>query len=252
MLDVRPTAYIVPMAEQTIGPLTPTIRAVNSGDEDALVTGLVRIYRASLGTMIYDSVLQPTTLIQGQSANITTETEFDPGAPADDDYFCLCEITAVSTLTGNSQTRQLGQFYFDVTPSPMGPVPATHHATHEIGGMDEVNATGLRGAALKATYSEVSNATPTPDADHYGQYCITALAEAADFQVPLTAPTNGEKLIIRITDDATPRALTWDPIYQNRGATLPATTVSTKTHYIGLIYNAALATWDCVAATVEA
>jgi hypothetical protein len=147
MLDVRPTSYLVPLDEQTIGPITPLIHVENLADEDATVTGLVRIYRESLGTLIYSSVLHPTAIAHGASADIAVETEFDPGAPADDDYFCLAEITARSVLTGNSETAQLGQFFFDVKPAPMGPVPATHATTHEDGGMDEVSIAGLSGLA---------------------------------------------------------------------------------------------------------
>ena len=145
MLDVRPTAYLVPLDEQTIGPLTPIIHVENLADENAIVTGLVRIYRESLGTLIYTSVLHPAAIAHGLSSDMAAETEFNPGAPADDDYFILAEITARSTLTGNSETVQLGQFFFDIKPAPMGPVPATHHTTHENGGMDEISVAGLSG-----------------------------------------------------------------------------------------------------------
>jgi hypothetical protein len=134
----------------------------------------------------------------------------------------------------------------------MGPAPAAHHATHETNGSDEVDVTGLKGAALKGTETHISEATPTPDADHYSQYSLTAQAEAADFQNPTGTLVDGQKLIIRILDDTTPRALTWDTAYVSRGADLPTTTVAGKVHYIGLIYNDDLSTWDCVAATVEA
>jgi hypothetical protein len=143
VLDVRPTAYVSPLDEQPIGPLTPIIHVENLADEDATITGLVRIYRESLGVLLYSSVLHPTAIAHGTSADIAVETEFDPGAPADDDYFCLAEITARSTLTGNSETVQLGQFYFDVKPGPMGPPPATHHTTHENGGMDPIDVEDL-------------------------------------------------------------------------------------------------------------
>jgi len=145
MLDVRPTLYVAPLDEQTIGPLVPVIHVENLADEDANITGLARIYRESLGTLLYTSVLHPGSLNHGQSADFSAETEFNPGAIADDDYFILAEITARSTLTGNSETVQLGQFFFDVKPAPMGPVPATHHTTHENGGMDEISVAGLSG-----------------------------------------------------------------------------------------------------------
>lgn len=160
----------------------------------------------------------------------------------------------------------------------MGPAPAAHAPTHEDGGSDPIEvetlptselddtlvlapdgAGGLEYHAIpgaKGAYSEASNATPTPNADLYIQHALTALAEAADFQNPTGTLADGQKLIIRILDDATPRALTWGAAYASRGATLPATTVAGKKHYIGLIYDNTTdplnPTWDCVAATEEA
>lgn len=145
MLDVRPTAYVAPLDEQEIGPLTPIIHVENLADENATITGTVRIYRKSLGTLLYTSVLHPGSLTHGTYADFSAETPFNPGAIADDDYFILAEIVARSTLTGNSETVQLGQFYFDIKTAPMGPVPATHGTTHEDGGMDEIDLTGLSG-----------------------------------------------------------------------------------------------------------
>jgi hypothetical protein len=145
MLDARPTAYLCPIDEQEIGPLTPVIHVENLGDEDALVTGLVRIYRESLGVLIYSSVLHPTALSRGQSADMAAETEFDPGAPSAHDFFILAQVSATSVLTGRINAATLGQFFFDITPAPMGPPPETHHTTHEAGGMDPVDVDGMPG-----------------------------------------------------------------------------------------------------------
>ena len=101
--------------------------------------------------------------------------------------------------------------------------------------------------------STASSATPTPTGDRkLNELYITALAAAAEFQAPSGTPVNGNKLIIRVKDDGTARALTWNAIYASRGATLPTTTVLGKYHYIGLIYNSTASKWDCVAAVVEA
>jgi hypothetical protein len=383
MLDVRPTAYVVPIDEQTIGPLTPTIRVQNFADEDATITGLIRIYRESLGTLIYSSVLHPTALPHGTSADIAVETEFNPGAPADDDYFILAEVSATSLQTGNELRSSLGQFFFDIKPGPMGPPPETHHTTHENGGMDPVDLTGMTGltatpqtpanhatthedggadplnvddlhgeladdqpalahdiagarhtsaatpgqvlqadanglpvdatnsdtdvaAAVGASHArqhaitdtgdhtsgatpaqllqadanglpvdasntdaevadavdkrncrangEASNATPTPDADTTDLYYLTALAEAATFGAPTGTPANGQKLLIRILDNATARALAWNSGaggYIARGVALPTTTVLSKYLYVGLIYNSVAGKWDCVATSQE-
>ncbi|WP_313673292.1 hypothetical protein [Mycolicibacterium sp.] len=62
-------------------------------------------------------------------------------------------------------------------------------------------------------------------------------------------PVDGQKLMIRIKDNGTARAITWGASFQSSGVgTLLATTVINKTHHIGLIYDSAAAKWVCIAA----
>jgi hypothetical protein len=100
--------------------------------------------------------------------------------------------------------------------------------------------------------STASSATPTPNADTTDIYILTALAEAAEFGAPTGTPVDGQKLIIRVTDDGTARALTYNEIYRAVGVALPTTTVISKTLYMGLIYNSAATKWDVVAVVEEA
>ena len=93
-----------------------------------------------------------------------------------------------------------------------------------------------------------TSATPTPAGDDVDMYTITALAEAATFGAPTGTPTIGQKLIIRIKDNGTARALGWNAIYRaGTDVALPTTTVLSKTLYCGFIYNSADAKWDLVA-----
>ena len=96
-----------------------------------------------------------------------------------------------------------------------------------------------------------TSATPTPNADTQDQYNVTALIEACTFGVPTGTPVNGQKLIIRIKPDATPRVIGWNAIYVARGATLPLITVANKYIYVGFVYNAAETKWDLLAAALE-
>jgi hypothetical protein len=100
--------------------------------------------------------------------------------------------------------------------------------------------------------STASNATPIPDVSTTDQYNLTSLAAAAAFGIPIGSPLDGQKLIIRIKDNATARALTWNAIYRAVGISLPSTTVVSKTTYVGLIYNSADTKWDAVATATEA
>lgn len=100
------------------------------------------------------------------------------------------------------------------------------------------------------TVTIASSATPTPDAGITDIYTVTALATAATFGAPTGTPVNGQKLIIRIKDNATARALAWNAIYRaGTDVALPTTTVISKTLYCGFIYNSTDSKWDLLAVT---
>lgn len=82
-------------------------------------------------------------------------------------------------------------------------------------------------------------------------FVITAQAGALKFNNPSGSPTQGRKLIIRIKDNGTARALTYDTQFRAIGTTLPTTTVLSKTLYMGFIYNSTDTKWDCVAVSQE-
>lgn len=97
--------------------------------------------------------------------------------------------------------------------------------------------------------------TITPTADDADQYEITALGAAATLAVPSGTPVDGQKLVLRIKDNATARGLTWTITsggYRIVGTTLPTTTVISKTIYIGCIYNGADTFWDVVGVASQA
>jgi hypothetical protein len=89
----------------------------------------------------------------------------------------------------------------------------------------------------------------TPEIDTYDYFELTAQAAALNIANHSTStPTGGEKMIIAITSDATPRALTYGTNYvANGGVALPSTTVASKTTTLGFIWNAGLVKWNLVA-----
>ncbi len=108
----------------------------------------------------------------------------------------------------------------------------------------------LTGRITPRVSTVASSATPTPAGDTTDVYTVTALAEAAAFGAPTGTPVEGQKLTIRIKDNATARALTWNAIYRaGTDVTLPTTTVISKTMYIGFIYNNTDTKWDLLAVT---
>jgi len=78
------------------------------------------------------------------------------------------------------------------------------------------------------------------------------LSQASAFGAPTGSPSQGQKLIVRIKDNATARALAWNAIYRAMGTALPTTTVLSKTLYLGYIYNLTDTKWDLVASAQEA
>lgn len=99
--------------------------------------------------------------------------------------------------------------------------------------------------------NDASTATPTPIGDaRQNKYYLTALATAPTFAAPSGTPANGNELLIRIKDNGTARALSWNAIY--RGGTsiaLPTTTTISKTMYVQFVYNSADSKWDLVGLT---
>lgn len=82
-------------------------------------------------------------------------------------------------------------------------------------------------------------------------FIITAQATALKFNNPTGTPTEGQGLIIRIKDNGTPRALTYDTQFRAIGNALPTTTILSKTLYMGFIFNSTDTKWDLIAITQE-
>jgi len=154
--------------------------------------------------------------------------------------------------------------------SPTAPELTQNANTYEISlaqVLVEAGVTSVTDAKItdERTYAEVndvklleyntisSSATPTPArASKRNLFTITGLAEAAELQAPSGTPEEGDTLIVRIKDNGTARALTYNAIYRAIGVTLPTTTVISKTLYIGFIYNSIDSKWDCLAVGEEA
>jgi hypothetical protein len=97
-----------------------------------------------------------------------------------------------------------------------------------------------------------STATLSPDVSAFDQYNLTAQAAALTVAAPTGTPVDGSKLIIRILDNGTARAITWNATYTVIGVTLPTTTTASKTTYVGCVYNATATRWDVIAVTTQA
>lgn len=95
-----------------------------------------------------------------------------------------------------------------------------------------------------------SSATPTFNTDNCDLLDITALAtNISSMTSGMTGtPTNGQKLMIRIKDNGTPRSITWGANFQSSGvATLLPSTSSSREHHIMVMYSTGVNKWVCLA-----
>ena len=97
--------------------------------------------------------------------------------------------------------------------------------------------------------TSAANVTPTSTND---LVIITAQAAALNLVNPTGTWSEGQPLMIRIKDNGTARAITYDTNYRAIGVTLPTTTTISKTTYLGLIYNSTDSKWDVIGVTTQA
>lgn len=147
--------------------------------------------------------------------------------------------TDAQTLTNKSLTSPA------LTGVPTAPTAANTTSTTQLATtafVQQEKASVIQAVASAATV------TPTFLND---QVNITALAVACQLLNPTgTAVEKG--IVVRIKDNGTARALTYDTQYRAIGVTLPSTTVLGKTLYLGMIYNSTDTKWDVVAVAQEA
>jgi hypothetical protein len=96
--------------------------------------------------------------------------------------------------------------------------------------------------------TSASTVTPT-DADD--MVIITAQAAPLTLANPTGTWDQGRDLLIRIKDDGTSRAISYDTGYRAVGITLPTFTTANKTIYLGIVYNSTDSKWDVIGVSIE-
>ena len=76
---------------------------------------------------------------------------------------------------------------------------------------------------------------------------ITALATGITINAPTGSPLQGNSLMLRVKDNGTTRAISWNSIYRAIGVTLPTGTMPSGTTYVGGFYNSTDTKWDVLA-----
>jgi hypothetical protein len=121
--------------------------------------------------------------------------------------------------------------------------------------LDSLTTTFTNKRITSRVTSLTSSATPTVDSDATDLVDITALATAiTNMSTNFSGtPTNGQKIMFRIKDDGTARAISWGTNFVAGGVALPTTTVLSKILTVGFMYNTAnsLNKWMCIASAQE-
>ena len=107
----------------------------------------------------------------------------------------------------------------------------------------------------RAVTASGTSGSLTPNGDTTDVYVAEGLTGGITLAQPSGTPVDGQKLLIRLEDDGTARAITWTTsagAFREVGITLPTTTVATKITYVGCVYNNTDSFWDAIATVTQA
>jgi hypothetical protein len=255
-----------------------TVTATNSGDDVTVNvsagTGTVTSVAATAGTGISVSgspITTSGTLTITNTAPDQTVALTGAGTTSITGTYPNFTITSNDSATGTvTSVAATVPSFLSITGSPIttsGTLAITLSGTALPIANGGTGATTLAGASI-ATYtgtetltnkridprvtSAASASTLTPDISASDVYAYTALAAGLTINAPTGTPLDGDKLIFRLLDNGTSRALTWNATYTVIGVTLPTATTINKTTYVGCIYNANNTRWDVIAVTTQA
>ena len=208
----------------------------------------------------YNTVIGPQSGIQIQNGNYNSLLGYAAGQNVNTNYNTLIGAYAGSALGTGSKNTIIGSYtgnaggldirfssnYIVLSDGDGNPRAYWNAADATFNGKLTLTA-----AFRSAVGTVASAATITPTSDASNQYNVTALAVPATFAAPSGTPVDGQRLLLRIKDNGTARALTWNAIYRVIGVTLPTSTTAGKTIYIDCVYNSADAKWDVMDVKVQ-
>jgi len=247
----------------TGGTLAANLRATIS-DTGLAVVGTVTGSNLSGTNTGNESTSTIGVLINGSTSTTT---------PADTDRFAFSSTSILRYITWSNIKSSL-KTYFDTVYSQLaGSISQAFSALSlDLGNADTtiarvsagvISVEGVTVPTISST-DTLTNKRVTPrivttatttsltiNSDTTDQYTITALASALTINAPSGTPTDGQKLVLRITPDATPRALTFATstggFATSSDLALPSTTVASKTMYLGFIWSSLTSRWNLIA-----
>lgn len=155
-------------------------------------------------------------------------------------------LTGTETQTNKTLTTPvIASLYQDAAKTKLMTVPNT--ASDTLAALAATQ-TFSNKRITKRVGTSASAATHTIDSDSYDIFTVTAQAAGVTFAAPSGTPTAGQSLIIRIKDNGTARAITWNAAFRaSTDLALPTTTVISKTLYCGFMWNSVDNRWDLLA-----
>jgi hypothetical protein len=110
---------------------------------------------------------------------------------------------------------------------------------------------------VQAIAVAAASTTQAWNSDSYDQINLTlSNTSAVTISLDSGTPTEGQKVMFRIKDDGTSRSYSFTTsgakCFRAVGVTLATATTSSKTTYIGCVYNSTSSTWDVIAIGTEA
>lgn len=164
---------------------------------------------------------------------------------------------AFSSLASGDVVRRSGANWVNQTVSGLKSDLALTKSDVGLNNVDNVSLATERGLTRTLTNARITkrvqtvglSPTPTISGDLYDQGNIYNLNTNMTSLIISGTPTDGQMMMVRIMDDGTARSLAFgSSIISSGTSTLPTTTVPSKVHHVGLIWDAAKSKWVCIAA----